>query len=166
MLQRMNAIAAGCVFAALTAVGCSSHSGGPDGGPEVVQAGYPVDDTYYNQGAYEGDYWVWHDRDGHSYREGRADHEQRASVRSEGNRGQNQQRDVQNQRGDVRQRQDASKSNPGPAQAGGRNEVQPGARNDAHGMTQSHGTAADGRGATESHGEAGGGHEGDNGEHR
>lgn len=78
--MKLETITAGLMLGALLAVGgCSYHEGGP-GGPEAVQAGYAVDDPYYDQGAYQGDYWVWHDREGHVHREARADHERRAGL--------------------------------------------------------------------------------------
>lgn len=78
MRVRTKAIWAGLMVSASAGVfGCSTHS---DGGyyAEPAPAGYVVvDDPYYGQGAYAGDYWVWHDREGHEHREARAAHEQR-----------------------------------------------------------------------------------------
>jgi hypothetical protein len=83
MIFNVKTIAAGLVMGAMAvAAGCSDRGSSP-GGPDAVQAGYPVDDTYYDQGSYQGDYWVWHDRGGHEQREARADHERRANVRSD-----------------------------------------------------------------------------------
>jgi hypothetical protein len=83
MIFNVKTIAAGIVMSAIAvAAGCSDRGSGP-GGPEVVQAGYSVDDGYYNQGSYQGDYWVWRDRNGREQREARADHERRASVRTD-----------------------------------------------------------------------------------
>lgn len=83
MIFSAKTLAAGLMMSAVAvAAGCSDRGSSP-GGPEVVQAGYPAEDTYYTQGSYQGDYWVWRDRDGHEQREARADHERRANVRSD-----------------------------------------------------------------------------------
>lgn len=66
-------------------IGCASHADGPYYGSEPVQSGYAEyppdyvvgDDAYYGRGAYSGDYWVWHDHEGHEHREARGAHEQR-----------------------------------------------------------------------------------------
>lgn len=138
MFFNAKTIAAGVMMAALAAVGgCSSHSDGP-GGPEVVQAGYPVDNTYYDQGGYQGDYWVWHDGNGHQYREARADHERRANMPSDHRAGDVQHRDAGNDHRDVAQ----------PNHPQGQNM----AHGDAHQVTPAHGPT------DSEHGEAG--HEG------
>jgi hypothetical protein len=87
-LQIKHLLAGSVVLAGASLMGCSSHSDAPYYGAEPVQSGYAeypsnyavVEDPYYGQGAYSGDYWVWHDREGHEHREARSAHEQRARA--------------------------------------------------------------------------------------
>jgi hypothetical protein len=66
------------LFALVTAgiVGCDSYS--EPAHVDVVTPA-PAVDVYYEQGYYDGPYWVYHDREGHIFREERAIHERRAA---------------------------------------------------------------------------------------
>lgn len=140
-LQMKRLLAGSMVVAGATLIGCASHSEGPYYGSEPVQSGYAeypsdyavAEDPYYDRGAYSGDYWVWHDREGHEQREARAAHEQRA-------RAYEQQRNEQFNRGDRGET---------------RNEGNRGAESGAHGYRgaegQSAGHAEMGRGGAPDH---------------
>lgn len=65
-------------------IGCTIHAGPPEvvvGAPPV---GYVYEDDYYGRGHWDGDYWMWRDRDGHMFRERREIHDQR--IRERGDR--------------------------------------------------------------------------------
>lgn len=189
-IMKLETISAGIMFAAVMAMaGCSYHDHGPDGA-EVVPAGYSsnyaVDDPYYDQGGYDGDYWVWHDRDGHMHREGRADHERRANVQIQRGRSDAGQRDTgqanrsalenraaqdnraAQQNRSAQENRSAQNNRATPQQQGGRNEIPQGTN--AHGEQGGppHGTAQAGHSGGEgpSHGGEAGHADGDNADHR
>jgi hypothetical protein len=148
MLFRKEILIAGVMTAAVAAVGgCSSHHGYDEGGTEVVPAGYAADDTYYDQGTYEGDYWVWHDRDGHDHREARTDHERRANAQYDRRSSDSGRRDMGNVGND---RRDTGNANRGQEQQAShdrqiqqsRQTEQSRQTNQARPQNQSHGPAA------------------------
>jgi hypothetical protein len=62
--------------------GCTVHAHGPDvviGEPPVTY----VYDDYYDRGHWDGDYWVWRDRDGHFFHERRELYERRVRERGD-----------------------------------------------------------------------------------
>lgn len=175
-LQIKHLLAGSVVLAGASLIGCSTHSDAPYYGAEPVQTGYAeypsnyavAEDPYYDQGGYSGDYWVWHDREGHEYREARAAHEQRA-------------RSYERQRGEQFNHEEHADH----AEQGAiRNEGNRGAENGAYGPRRAEGQAAGhaeaGRGergggaatvnpGAEGHGGGAGGEahrEGGEGEHR
>ena len=62
-------LAAALAVGGLASVGCTVQARGPDVvvGPPPV--GYVYEDDYYARGHWDGDYWMWRDRDGHFFRE-------------------------------------------------------------------------------------------------
>jgi len=162
-LQMKRLLAGSMVVAGATLFGCSSHSEGPYYGSEPVQSGYAeypsdyavVEDPYYDQGAYTGDYWVWHDWEGHEHREARAAHEQRA-------RAYEQHRNEQFNRRDHGAIRGGASAHPG---AEGRSTRQGEAGRggpSAHPGAEGHGSNAGGQ----AHGESGAGHGDADGAHR
>jgi hypothetical protein len=151
MVYNVKTIAAGLVMGAMAvAAGCGDR-GSSRGGPDVVQAGYPAEDTYYAQGSYQGDNWVWRDRDGHEQREARADHERRANVRTDHAAVDPGRRDTSNDHRDAAQPNHSQPDNahrdqaqPGHDQAG-HDQASPGRVEPGH-DAQPHGDAAPARG--------------------
>lgn len=134
------------VIAGASVLGCASHADGPYYRAEPVQSGYAEyppdyvvgDDAYYDRGAYSGDYWVWHDREGHEHREARSAHEQRMRPDEQRRSGQVNRADHGAESG-AYGRRGAEGQSAGHAEAG-RGGVS------GHSGTEGHGESHDGRG--------------------
>lgn len=57
--------------------GCEVHVHRPVAEVEIAPEAPVTYDSFYLGGHYEGDLWVWHDHDGHPFRERKEFHERR-----------------------------------------------------------------------------------------
>jgi hypothetical protein len=67
------------VVGAAGIAGCDVAVRPPSAAVEVDAGGPVVYDSFYEGGYYDGPYWVWHDREGHFFRERREFHERRVT---------------------------------------------------------------------------------------